>query len=86
MKDILGISLGAIVMFAPLIYVLYLLDILYGAAITMFILSALSLLVGLQWMYSCKGKHGCMSGVIFILPVITLPFGLLFLLADYLLK
>jgi len=54
MKDILGISLGAIVMFAPLIYVLYLLDILYGAAITMFILSALSLLVGLQWMSVVK--------------------------------
>ena len=67
----------------PLIYICYLLDILYGASIFFFIITALSLLAGLSWMWDCKGKQGCFSGVIFILPILVLPVALALLLADY---
>ena len=70
----------------PLVYICNLFDILYGASIFFFIIAALSLFVGLSWMRSCKGQHGCFSGVIFILPILVMPVAVTLLVADYFLN
>ena len=72
-----------IIFLSPIIYGLYWLDILYYVGLACVGVAVLTLFVFILWYLDCRGKSGCISGVVLVPVVIFLPLGLLLLVVDY---
>ena len=81
---VLGIFITLVIL-SLLMYAAHYVGLLWYIAVFFLGLGGAVLLMALAWMFDCRGKSGCFSGVILAFPVLFIPAGAVMLLADYLL-
>lgn len=79
---LLSLFIG-LVIFSPIIYLLYWLGVLFYAGLLLVTLSLLIVAGFVLWAISCRGQSGCLSGVILLPAIILMPLGLGLVTIDY---
>jgi len=83
---IFGIALSFSIMPALFIWAVNYFGLLHEIAVVFLYFGGAILLLSLLWLFDCRNKSGCFSGVVLVLPVLLLPLGGAMLLVEYLLQ